>query len=38
MIHIGVDLYIILLSGQRFISDKDRIQAGVLELLEKNNQ
>jgi hypothetical protein len=30
LIHFGLDLYIILLAGMRFLADKDRIQKGVL--------
>lgn len=38
LVHFGLDLYIILLAGMRFLADKDRIQKGVLELLANNEK
>lgn len=35
-VHFKLDLYIILLSGMRFLSDKDRIQNGIADLLSRN--
>jgi len=37
VIHVGLDLYIILLSGQRFGSDHQRMEASLLEMLERND-
>jgi hypothetical protein len=37
MVHIGLDLYIILLSAQRFGSDRLRMETSLKEMLQKDD-
>ena len=36
MVHIGLDLYVILLAGQRFLADADKMERGLKELVGSN--
>lgn len=38
MVHFGLDLYIILLSGQRYLADYEQISLGLKTLLKKNER
>lgn len=35
-VHFGIDLYVILLCGQRFLADHNRIEEGIIKLIDEN--
>lgn len=38
IVHVALDLYIILLSSQRFLADRSSLQTGIIALLERNKR
>lgn len=38
VVHVALDLYLILLSSQRFLADRNSLQNGIIALLERNTR
>jgi len=36
LVHLGLDLYVILLAGQRFLADEDKMERGLKDLVSAN--